>query len=142
MQTQQVDALDWVKRSEALFFPGGKIDAMRLLAYVVSDVLELGRGDCRIASREGWWLIASDADWLVHHEFAVRELFDRVVPAPQHGEHSLRAEILLQVFAADVFTSCTTEAQCIKGAHPPTAMIAEALHEGWTRRLLVFRLAP
>jgi|GEM_PF-2529188 len=141
MKLQIVDPTEWVKRNQRLFFPEGKIDVIRLLAYVMGDVIGLGGGECRIVQRDGWWLVVSDADWLESAPASTRELFERVVPAPDHGEHSMRAEVLLGVYAENVFTFCAHEELQIKGEPPPRALIQDALHGGWTRRLLAFRLA-
>ncbi|CAN5614843.1 hypothetical protein BH09MYX1_BH09MYX1_33750 [soil metagenome] len=140
MNIQTVDPIEWVKRNQASFFPGGKIDVIRLLAYVMSDVLELGRGECRIVQHDAWWSIVSDADWLAHAEVSVRELFERVVPAPAHGEHSMRAEVLLSAYAEDVFTHSDEGSLQIKGQAPEPALIRSALKGGWSRRLIAFRL--
>ena len=140
MSLQTVDPIEWVKRNQSLFFPGGKIDVIRLLAYVMGDVLELGGGEYRILHRDAWWLVGSDADWLAQPGVSVRALFERVVPAPGHGEHSMRAEVLLTAFAEDVFTVSGQEALQIKGQAPEPVVIESALRGGWSRRLIAFRL--
>jgi hypothetical protein len=140
MNLQTVDPIEWAKRSQNLFFPGGQIDVIRLLAYVMADVLELGRGECRIVQRDTWWLVLSNADWLAQAAVPTRELFDRVVPAAEHGEHSMRAEGLLSAFAADVFTMCDEEELQIKGQAPERALVKSAMDTGWPCRLVAFRM--
>jgi hypothetical protein len=140
MNLQKVDPTEWVKRNPSLFFPGGRVDVIRLLAYVMADVLELGHGECRIVQRDAWWLVVSDADWLAQAPVSPRELFERVVPAPEHGEHSMRAEVLLGVYAEDVFTLSAQEELQIKGELPPRELIQNAQYGGWSRRLLAFRV--
>lgn len=140
MNIQTVDPIEWAKRNQSRFFPGGKIDVIRLLAYVMGDVLELGRGECRIVQRDAWWFVVSDVDWLAHAAISVRQLFDRVVPAPAHGEHSMRAEVLLSTYAEDVFTQSDEEDLQIKGQAPEPALILTARNGDWSRRLIAFRL--
>jgi hypothetical protein len=132
--------MQWAIRNRDLFFPRGKVDVIHLLAYVMSDVLELGRGECRILQRDAWWHVLSDKDWLAHPETSVRELFERVVPAPAHGEHSMRAEVLLGAFAEDVFTSSDGRELQVKGQAPDRAVIEGVLLGGWSRRLVAFRV--
>jgi hypothetical protein len=141
MQLQQIDALAWVRGNPARFFSAGRAEAIPLLAYALNDVLELGRGECRICCHDGWWLIASDQDWLIHPEFSIRQLFENVVPAPEHGEHSLRAEVLVNAFASDVFTAAGDEHLVVRGEAPGTDMIARAVDSTWCKRLIAFRLA-
>lgn len=104
MSIQQVNALDWVRARQTELFAAGRANPMAVLAYIVSDVLELGRGECRIVASDFWWFVSSNVDWMVHATIPVAELFERVVPALEHGEHSLRAEVVLNAFANDVVT--------------------------------------
>jgi len=96
------DAVAWAKRSKHMPFPNGRVDAMSLLAYVMADVIVLGRGECRIARRRGWSIVSSDVDWLVHPSLSIDQLFTRIVAAREHGANSLRAELVVNAFAADV----------------------------------------
>lgn len=90
-----VDGLAWVKGRPGQFFPAGSVDAVTLLAGVMADVVVLGGGECRISTFASWWSVASDKDWLRHPRLSVAELFLLVVPEPDHGIHSMRAEVLL-----------------------------------------------
>jgi hypothetical protein len=141
MNLQIVNPIEWVRRNQSLFFPAGQIDVIRLTAYVMSDVLELGGGECRIVKRDRWWFVVSDADWLAQAAVPVHELFESVIPAPAHGEHSMRAEVLLSAYAADIFTQSDEGALQIKGCAPEPRLIEGALHAGWSRRVIAFRLA-
>jgi hypothetical protein len=134
---QIIDPIAWVKASQSRFFPDGTFDVIRLLAYVMADVIVLGGGDCRIARRAAWWFVASDADWLAQ-EIPLRELFQRVVPAPAHGEHSLRAEVLLTAYAQDVYTAKDDDEFIVKGVAPDRDSFHAIMHPG--DRLVAFRV--
>jgi hypothetical protein len=140
MELQQINALAWIRGNEARFFSAGRAEAIPLLAYAMNDVLELGRGECRISHHDDWWVIASDRDWLRHPEFSVRQLFENVIPAPEHGEHSLRAEVLLNAFAVDVFTIAGDEPLVVRGEAPEPALIMRAVEPTWCKRLIAFRM--
>lgn len=140
MTLKEIDPLEWVKRNQKLFFPGGQIDAVRLVAYVMSDVLEIGGGECRIVQRDGWWFVSSDVDWLVH-DLSLRELFQRVVAAPQHGEHSMRAEVLVTAYAEDVFAVSRGNENAIKGLAPRRPLLDSVVQNNWTQGLLAFHVA-
>lgn len=140
MKIQQVDGLEWVRSREKQLFATGRIDAMALIAYVMVDVLEIGRGSCRIAGCDSWWFVSSDVDWLRHPDLGVIELFQRVVVAPDHGEHSLRAESLMNAFATDVVTEGADGRVVIKGTPPSDDGVARAVDCQWSRRFIAFRL--
>jgi hypothetical protein len=118
-----VDALAWVRSSPARFFGRDAPYVLGLLPYLVADVLDLGPGECVVRRAEGWWLVGSDAEWLAHDKYSIPELFTHVVPAPAHGEHSMRGEVLLGAFAADVAVKSNDALLQIQGQAPP----AEAL---------------
>jgi hypothetical protein len=140
MNIQQVDALDWVRANQTQFFATGRANLMGLLAYVMSDVLELGRGECRIAACELWWIVSSNVDWMLHPTIPVADLFERVALAPEHGEHSVRAEVLLNAFATDVVTESAGARTLVKGVAPEDHLIRAALDAEWVKRFVAFRL--
>jgi hypothetical protein len=120
MDLQTVDALQWVRARSQQFFPSGKPEPIYLLAYLMADVLELGRGSCMIRQKDGWWIIGSEIDWLCDAPCSEVELFERIVPAPQHGEHSMRGEILTSAFARSVWLTLDGQRVRIRGQEPPS----------------------
>lgn len=82
-------------------------------------------------------MVASDIDWLSTSEHDIEALFSRVVPAPEHGERAMRAEIIVGVFCSDVFTVAGDDERVIKGERPPSEVVRKRSEEG---RALFFRL--
>jgi hypothetical protein len=119
MTIEQVDALAWVRARPTQFFGREVPDAIAILAYLLADVVGLGKGECIVRSTEGWWIVGSDTQWLSHPKLGVADLFQNVVPAPLHGEHSMRGEVLLGAFARDVAVVTSGEVTQVKG-HPPS----------------------
>jgi hypothetical protein len=132
-----VDALKWVQSRAQQFFGHDRPDAVHLLAYLMADVLELGKGECVIRVLGEWSVIGSDVKWLVHEKYALRELFSHVVPAPAHGEHSMRGEILLSAFASDVAVLDDGQVLTIQGRPPPMSIVEQAKDMA---QALLFRL--
>ena len=67
----------------------------------------------------------------------------RVVPAPAHGEHSMRVEILLSSrtrSACSRFTTSEQEEFQIKGQAPESTLVHCAVDVTWARRLVAFRM--
>ncbi len=84
-----------------------------------------------------WFVIGSDLDWLKHEKYNVLELFNNVVPAPAHGEHSMRGEILVNAFAQDVAVLEGGKVLLVKGAAPPSTTLEKT---AGMRLAIVFRM--
>ena len=140
MELQIVDAIAWVRGNAKLCFPAGVVEPVPVLYGLVGDVVVLGGGDCRILRQGTWWAVCSNVDWLVHPKFSVRELFDHVVAAPGHGDNSMRAEVLLNAFAEDVFTISGSSPLAIRGVPPPHEFVIQLHADNWSMRVVVFRL--
>lgn len=138
MTVKIVDALEWVRSRPQQFFKQGKPDPVHLLVYLMADVVELGKGECVIRNFHHWWIIGSDVDWLASVPCAIPELFRRVVPAPQHGEHSMRGEVLLGAFCSDVSVVGADGLLRIVGSDPEKGALMKA---AGMRRAIVFRLS-
>lgn len=137
MTVRPVEALAWVRSRPQQFFSRGEPEAVGLLAWLMADVIALGGGDCLIRKSGRWWVIGSDADWLASAPCPVPELFRRVVPAPEHGEHSMRGEVLAGAFCPDI---------SVFGSEGLIRIAGEAVDEpGWFAsagivRAILFRL--
>jgi hypothetical protein len=140
MDLQVVDPLAWVSSRPIQFFRTGRADALQLVTCVLADVVTLGGGECRVSVIEDWWLVSSDIDWMKNAKFSVQELFSQVVADPRLGDHSMRAEILLNAFASDVFTTDSHAPLAIKGRAPTTHLIAQHVDLRWARRLVALRV--
>ena len=141
MNLQNIDGLDWIRGREAQLFAAGRANPMGIMAYLVADVLELGKGACHVLRRGEWWVVSSDVDWMSHPDIPVRSLFERVVPAPAHGAHSLRAEVILSAFAQDLLTGdAKGERLVIKGTPPDEAWVQTQLDLRSSKRYVVFEL--
>jgi hypothetical protein len=138
MEPQLVDALGWIRSGPQRFFPSGKVEAVYLLAYIMADVLELGRGSLTVRHEGEWWIVGSEIDWLETSACSPRELFQRVVAEPGHGEHSMRGEVLVGAFATTIWISLDTQREGVKGDSPPDAVWQRTID---LHRAIVFRLA-
>jgi hypothetical protein len=139
MVTPLTDAVGWVRSKPEMFFGKEEPDALDLLNYVMLDLLEIGRGECRIRQAGSWWLVSSDRDWMAHQTLSVIELFQRVVPAPEHGRNAMRGEVLLNAFAQDAMTLSSSERLVVRGESAPDEVIA-VVDNSWAQRSLLFRM--
>lgn len=140
MKLETVNTLEWVRTREGDLFAAGRATPMGLMAYVISDVLEIGKGECRVVANGAWWLVSSNVDWMHHAALSTGGLFDQVVPAPEHGEHSIRAEVLLNAFARDLVTEAPSGRLLVKGSAPEDQFERAVMRMGWAMRLVAFRL--
>src|SRR5512140_1689061 len=102
MTIEALDALAWVRARPMQFFRRDIPDAIGILPYLVADVVGLGKGECVVRRAGDWWIVGSDVPWLAHATLSIPDLFRSVVPAPSHGEHSMRSEVLLGAFVRNV----------------------------------------
>lgn len=137
MTITPLDAVQWVRSRPQQFFGDHDADALKLLCFLMADVIELGKGDCSIRRCGSWWIIGSDTDWFINLPCSIDETFQRVVPAPQHGEHSMRGEILVFAFAADISVVGPDGITWIVGAQLGDDVVR--LTDGM-KRAIVFRL--
>jgi hypothetical protein len=99
------DPSGWILSQEGRFFRSGRCSPLELTTLLVADALLLGGESPVTAHRYGdWWIVASDADWIAGSALPVQELFSRIVPLPESGPNSMRAEVLVRTFAEDVVT--------------------------------------
>jgi len=116
---EPLNAVDWVRaRPEQFFFGQTAPKAVHLLAYLMADVVTLGGGRCTIRRWDDWWTVGSDFDWMAGAPYDPVDLFCHVVVAPQQGIHSMRGEIVVAAFAADVTVVGRGESLKIKGESP------------------------
>jgi hypothetical protein len=87
-----------------------------VVLMVVPGTKALARGES-IAPKVG---TVARVDWLRDAPCSEIELFERVVPAPQHGEHSMRGEIITPAFARSVWLTLNGQRVCIRGEQPPS----------------------
>jgi hypothetical protein len=132
-------AIEWARRNPEMFFGGGVPDAIQLVAWLIADVCQLSSGGCRVERDTGWWAVGSNADWL-QTEGDVRSLFSRLVPAPEHGRNSMRAELLLGAFCRDISIHNRADNSVIAGSMAPTSLIHRINADQWCERIIAFRL--
>jgi len=88
-----------------MYVPGGKPRGEYLASQLVMEALFLGAHDVCVQHVNGWWLVSSSSDWLVESSGEqLSILFSEIVPLPEAGDNSMRAEVLLTAFAQDVVT--------------------------------------
>lgn len=137
MEIATIDPMSWVKSCPRHFFRNDEPDTMVILAYIMTDILEVGHGECIIRHVDEWYAIGSDLSWLEHEEYQLLDMFNHVIPAPAHGEHSMRGEILVNAFARDVAVVGASGSLQIKGNPPPLEVLKKTED---MEQAIVFRL--
>lgn len=133
-----VDALKWIRERPERFFNTAKPDRVHLFSCIMADIIVLARGQCVIRTAGDWGIIGSDARWLEHPEHGIVELFSRIVVEPDHGEHSMRGEVLVNAFATDVAVKIdASQVTLVRGRGP--SQIALRASDDMTQAIL-FRL--
>jgi len=113
MSISVVDPLALVRQQESRFFIAGKFDPDEMAGQVAAEALLCGASCVKIDRREQWWILTADRDWLGERD--ALQAFRRLVSYPEGGENSMRSEVLLTAFAADVITVAHGEMVAIRG---------------------------
>ena len=111
-----------------------------------------GAGHIEMVEHDEWWILASEHNWLrgesvrkgetrspatrPRHE-AEAELFERIVPFPQQGPTSHRAEIQVTAFAEQAYYSIDGAVTWVIGE--ATGAVHESVAPPWCRTVLAFR---
>ena len=138
------DAVSYVRKSPGRFFRTGLPDPIEMTTHVLGDALITGATETCTIRLGDWWVIGSDVDWLAtHKQYTMKELFVRIVPLPEAGANSMRAEILLTAFTDAVITVGGDDCLTIKGDVPEDAEIWRTMKSRThLKRLVAFRLNP
>ncbi len=120
-----VDPVQWLLARPQQFFLGGSANPLDLAASIMADVLLVSE-QCVVRCLGDWWIVGSDVNWIQHPTHSVEDLFQRVVPDPRQGRHSMRAEVIVGAFASRVALVAAGEQRCIKGESPPASVWSKA----------------
>jgi hypothetical protein len=111
----QDDALTWVVAHPERFFHSGQVNEIELVQSVSADALLSGAQDLVVHHDGDIWVVASSANWLAVSGLSVQDLFVRVVPHPGAGPNSMRGEVLLNAFCAEVAAITSGSTMFVKG---------------------------
>ena len=100
-----VDGLEWVRKNRDRFFDG-QVTGGKLANALVEQALVLGATDAANLNHDNWQIVGATRDWFREGRFVANDIesFRRVLPLPEAGQYSLRAEILIAAFARDIVT--------------------------------------
>ena len=112
-----------------------------LTYHLICDVLHLHtHSECTVARSGEWWLVYGSMDWLKHDTLTVSELFTRIVPALEQGVNSMRGEIIVAAFAADIGTYDGISWTTIQGGNIPESIQQCLASMDAIQRAVVFRV--
>ena len=110
------DAVSWVRNHAERFFITGKPNEFELVRSVWMDAILCDAKYVVTVHRDGFWIVGASTDWLEQAQVSVEDLFTKLLPLPAAGPNSVRSEVLLNAFCADVWAASTEQVQHVKGA--------------------------
>jgi hypothetical protein len=134
------DPLEFIRQQPERFL--FRVCGDELAEHLVGDASILTNRPVTLLRQDCWWIIAGEQDWLTTSPWATEEeLFTRIVPFPEAGANSMRAEVLLAAFATDIVTMKQGNPRVIKGAIAADAEIWKSMKSRpeW-QRVVAFRL--
>jgi|SRR6516165_4135117 hypothetical protein len=140
-----IDAVVHIRNHPELFLPNGRQTGLDLAMAIVSDVLISEESKVTALRHQGWWVVASEVDWIAPLiKASVDEYFSSITPFPEAGPNSMHSEVLLTAFAQHVLTIDDKNHCIIKGSIDRSDPIWAFLEEdpscrSW-KRVVAFRL--
>ncbi|MBI3971022.1 MAG: hypothetical protein HY332_07005 [Chloroflexi bacterium] len=104
-----------------MFFRSGRFSPEAAAVELVGEALLCDVLDVTVERLGDWWIVSSSQDWLSAAD--VEKVFRRIVPFPEAGPNSMRAEVLLAAFCRDVVTQGSGRRLAIAGS-PDAALTA------------------
>jgi hypothetical protein len=107
------DPLDWIRARPGMFFTQGVFSPEAAASEIVGEALVCQVTEVTVTRLADWWIISGAQDWLPSG--AAETPFRRIVPFPEAGANSMRAEVLLTAFCRDVVTQAPAGRVTISG---------------------------
>lgn len=138
------DPLPFIRSSPERFLRQTPATGHELAAAVVGDAVLLTRATTTVTrALDDWWVVGCEADWLAvdEAESDPLEAFERMLPLPEAGPNSVRAEVLIKAFATTAITVGRGERYVVAGeleANDPIWTFLEH-HPEW-KRIVAFKV--
>jgi hypothetical protein len=98
------DAVNWVRAHPERFFMDGVPSGQELARAVWSDAIFCGSNEVvtHYDRSSAMWVIGSRTSWLEVDGIPPEDLFARIVPLKDAGPNSMRSEVVVNAFSAEV----------------------------------------
>jgi hypothetical protein len=132
------DSLPFIRSSPERFLRQTPATGHELATALAGDALLLTGAPTTLTRVRGdWWVVGCEADWLARPETEANPVsaFSRILPFPEAGPNSMRAEVLIGAFATTAVTVGAGERLVVAGNvddSDPIWMILED-HSEWGR---------
>ena len=145
------ETLAFLRRRLAEIYDG-EPTASVIASNIAFGAAVAGAGHIEMVEHDGWWILASEHNWLRGESSrddetksptsrprhaATAELFERIVPFPQQGPTSHRAEIQVTAFAEQAYYSIDGAVTWVIGE--ATGAVHEGVAPPWCSTVLAFR---
>jgi hypothetical protein len=134
------EPLEFIKQRPKMFLRN--ISGVELAMAVVAGACLMTEKPVTVRHKEPWWLVGSEMDWLGSQPgVSIQDFFSRIIPFPEAGPNSMRGEILLAAFAADIVVHGKPDTCVVKGKVLPTDEIWHFIRTNpeWLR-VVAFRM--
>ena len=135
----------FLRRQVEAQFPETTITAKIIAENIAFGAAVAGAGHIELVDEAGWWFVASETNWLASgaHQ-SVNELFERIVPFPEQGPTSHRAEVYVTALARSAYFCVDDATTWIhRGGFEATRDLPHVgLVPAWCSTILAYRLAP
>lgn len=99
------DPLPFIRSSPERFLRQTPATSHELATSLAGDAVLLTGEPATLTRVQGdWWVVGCEADWLTGTEADPVSAFSRMLPLPEAGPNSMRAEVLIKAFARTAVT--------------------------------------
>ena len=136
------DPLPFIRSSPERFLRQTPATGHELATALVGDAVLLTRASTTLTrALDDWWVVGCEVDWLASDEADPVAAFNRMLPLPEAGPNSMRAEVLVKAFAETAVTVGSGERYVVAGeveASDPIWTFLED-HSDW-KRVVAFKV--
>jgi hypothetical protein len=100
-----------------------------MASALVQDALLCGIKDVRVQSYESWTSVCANEDWIIpnikwERPPTYEHVFRTLIPFPQAGPNSFRAEVLVAAFSSDLSVVQSKSVTTCVGETPPEGVLS------------------
>ncbi len=135
----------FLRRQVEALFPDTTITAKIIAENIAFGAAVAGAGHIELVDEAGWWFVASETNWLANGKHgSIDELFRRIVPFPEQGPSSHRAEVYVTALAKSAYYHVDDATTWIhRGGFETNKVLPHVgLVPTWCSTVLAYRLAP
>ena len=113
-----VDFKDHLIRNEQMYFGTRGANPQFIVTHIAEGAFVLGSGKVTIENVDGWWIVASDRDWLNAPNSintTEKNVFESLRAFPESGQNNYRGEFMAMIYSSALVIITNSTSTLMKG---------------------------